>query len=128
MLNLLRVSIMIWYLFDFMKKKLKIEKSDFLNENDFYKTKVVNLILKYFLNDWYNFEIQFFQKTHFTRNLYEIIMLVLDTFFKIYTLHGDFDASRRRMPHLQWRVRKLSCIELSQGYELVKCWPSVNSP
>ena len=42
---------MIGCLFDFTKK-VKIEKNDFfLNENVFYKTKVVNLILAYFKND-----------------------------------------------------------------------------
>ena len=50
-LSLLWVLVMIWYLFDFMQKHENWKKW-FLNENDFYKTKVVYLILKCLLNDW----------------------------------------------------------------------------
>ena len=59
-----------------------------------------------------NFKTRFYRMTR--EKWYEVLMSVLKTFSEIYTLHGSFDASRCRMSHRRWRVRKLDLTGLSR--------------
>ena len=74
-----------------------MRSEDVSNENDFYNTKVVNLILKYLLNNW-NF-IKIILKASFAdwhvlrENWCETIRLVFRHTFRDICIDGDFDAS-----------------------------------
>ena len=87
---------------------------------------MANLILKYFINYSYFIKITskssfFFKDTFYEKIVVRLVGLFLDTPFKIYTLHGNFDANRCQMSHLQWRVCKLSWTKLSRDYEVGSC-------
>ena len=80
---------------------------------------MVNLILKYFLNDWNFIKIILKSNFFFINTFYEkisvrLLDMFLDTFFEIYVLHGDFDPNRYQMSYLRWRVCKLSWAGLSR--------------
>ena len=90
-----------------MKLKIMIFKLKIF----FYKTKVVNLFLKYFLNNW-NF-IKVISKPSFTNwhvlqeKYFEATRPILDTLSNVYKLYGVLDASRCQMSRCRWRVVNL---------------------
>ena len=97
------------YIYLILLKSVQIEKMFFffLNKNDFYNTKVTNLILKFFLNycAFYKneFETRFFRLARLRENLKLTYMSILEGFRNILNCKLDFTDFNYGFRHSGYR-------------------------